>query len=124
MTAIISRFITSRSTGSARKGARLPVNSLLGIQEDSMTGRADIKLPLPSIGDPSSSNGYLTIANNLLPGIELLSLKPNECSFSCALLAAHATECILKSILVHYGMTEDKLVAPMLRQSGVIVDKG
>lgn len=55
------------------------------------------------ISQPTEGDGYMIAARDLLQGAEVLSSLTNIASRSCALLAAHALECILKSFLWHKG---------------------
>jgi len=54
------------------------------------------------MGQPTEGDGYIIVARDLLQGVDALTtLLPNVSSRSCALIAAHALECVLKAFLWH-----------------------
>jgi hypothetical protein len=58
-------------------------------------------------GQLTEEDGYMIVARDLLQGVEALStLPPNVHPRSCAMLAAHALECVLKAFLWHRGKEE------------------
>jgi hypothetical protein len=56
---------------------------------------------------PTQGDGYMIVARDLLQGVEVLSTSPHVSSRSCALIAAHALECVLKSFLWHKGKKKE-----------------
>lgn len=62
-----------------------------------------VVLPSFELKQPTQGDGYLTVAQNLLEGAEVLSNQKKIHPRSCALLAAHALECTLKAFLWHNG---------------------
>lgn len=57
---------------------------------------------------PQSIKAFLIVANDLLPGIRVLSplsIHPR----GCALLASHVLECILKALLLHKGINSTEI---------------
>lgn len=64
----------------------------------------NISLPAMQMLQPTEGDGYLIVARDLFLGVEALSvLPPTIPSRGCALLAAHALECVLKAYLWHAG---------------------
>jgi hypothetical protein len=59
---------------------------------------------------PRPSEGFLAIGRDLVPAVETLAAGPNVMALS--ILAGHATECLLKAMLSHAGMTETALAKP------------
>ena len=60
---------------------------------------------LPAFGmvPPDQLGAYMTVARDLLQGVETLSGVKNIHPRSCALIAAHSLECALKAFLWHKG---------------------
>jgi hypothetical protein len=57
-----------------------------------------------TMGQLTEGDGYMIVARDLFQGVEALSkLPPSIHPRSCALLAAHALECVLKAFLWHKG---------------------
>ena len=67
-----------------------------------MSNSISTALPDLSMGQPTEGDGYIIVARDLLQGVDALTtLLPNVSSRSCALIAAHALECVLKAFLWH-----------------------
>ena len=60
-------------------------------------------LPALCMVQPTEGDGYMIVARALLQGVEELSILTYISPRSCALLAAHALECVLKASLWHKG---------------------
>ena len=61
------------------------------------------ELPPLAICQLTEGDGYMIVARDLLRGVEVLSSLTNIAPRSCALIAAHALECVLKAFLWHKG---------------------
>lgn len=60
------------------------------------------------MGKPTEGDGNMIVAQNLLQGVETLSiLPPSIHPRSCALLAAQALECALNAFLLHKGKEKE-----------------
>jgi hypothetical protein len=55
----------------------------------------------------SQIDAYMTVARDLLQGVEVLSGLNNIHPRSCALIAAHSLECALKAFLCHKGKQKE-----------------
>jgi len=64
-------------------------------------------LPAFCMDKPTQGEGYIIIARDLLQGVEALSTLQNIPSRCCALIAAHALECVLKAFLWHKGKKKE-----------------
>ena len=65
-------------------------------------------LPALQLGQPIQGGSYMIVARDLLQGVEALStFPPNVSSRGCALIAAHALECVLKAFLWHKGKKKE-----------------
>jgi hypothetical protein len=61
-------------------------------------------VPALRMVQPTEGKGYMIVARDLLQAVEALSiLPPNVSPRGCALIAAHALECVLKAFLWHKG---------------------
>jgi|JI6StandDraft_1071083.scaffolds.fasta_scaffold105966_2 hypothetical protein len=67
------------------------------------TGSSDITLPSLEMRQPDEGDGYLVVARDLFQGVEALSTHESVPPRACALIAAHALECILKGYLWRKG---------------------
>lgn len=76
--------------------------------------RADITLDPVTVAPVRPVDAYLTIAEAIVPALEVLGQSPVS-SIPAALLAAHALECVLKGALAYSGVTETELKSPALR---------
>jgi hypothetical protein len=57
---------------------------------------------------PTEGKGYMIVARDLLKAVKALSiLPPNVPPRGCAMLAAHALECVLKAFLWHKGKEKE-----------------
>lgn len=72
---------------------------VLMVQEGSSSG--NFVLPALCAVQPTEGDGYMIVARDLLQGVEELSTLTQISPRSCALLAAHALECVLKASLWH-----------------------
>ncbi|MBF0377342.1 MAG: hypothetical protein HQK72_07640 [Desulfamplus sp.] len=72
-------------------------------------GNINISIPLFDMGQPSEKDAYITVARDLLQGVEVLSNFNNINHRACALIAAHALECALKAFLWHKGKKQEIL---------------
>lgn len=68
-----------------------------------MSDGANLALHPLTMVQPTEGDGYLLVARELLLGIDALAALPEVPPRSCALLAAHASECALKAFLWHKG---------------------
>ena len=75
------------------------------VVEDSISVNG--KLSPLCMDNPTEGEGYIIVARDLLQGVEALSPIKNIHPRSCALIAAHALECILKAYLWHRGKKEE-----------------
>jgi len=75
------------------------MGSVLMVQEGSSSG--NFVLPRLCMVQPTEGDGYMIVARALLQGVEELSTLTHISPRSCALLAAHALECVLKASLWH-----------------------
>ncbi len=71
------------------------------VREASSSG--NFVLPRLCVVQPTEGDGYMIVARDLLQGVEELYTLTHISPRSCALLAAHALECILKASLWHKG---------------------
>jgi hypothetical protein len=58
---------------------------------------------------PSPGQGYVGIAEALVPAIEILAGSPHRPAVALSLLCGHAIECALKASLVHRGVPDATL---------------
>lgn len=65
------------------------------------------ELPALRMGQPIQGDAYMIVARDLLQGVEALSALPNVSPRGCALIAAHALECVLKAFLWHKGKKKE-----------------
>ena len=68
--------------------------------------KLSVKITMPAlrVGQPTEGEGYMIVAGDLFQAVEALStLPPNISPRGCAMLAAHASECVLKAFLWHKG---------------------
>jgi hypothetical protein len=63
------------------------------------TGNSDVTLSSLEMRQPDEGDGYLAVARDLFQGVEALSTHESVPPRACALIAAHALECILKAYL-------------------------
>ena len=70
-------------------------------------GRLNATLSAFRMVPPSQLDAYLIVARELLQGVEVLSGFNNINPRSCALIAAHSLECMLKAFLCHKGKIEE-----------------
>jgi hypothetical protein len=70
-------------------------------------GSIDITLPSLEMLQPDNGDGYLVVARDLLQGVKALSSCESIPPRACALIAAHALECILKAYLWHKEKRND-----------------
>ena len=77
------------------------------VEETSISGNAT--LPAFCMGQPTQRDGYIIVAHDLLHGVEALSTLQNISPRGCALIAAHALECALKSFLCHRRKKKENL---------------
>ncbi len=72
-----------------------------------MCNSGNAVLPAIRMRQPTEGDGYMIVARELLPGVEVLSILPNLPSRAAALIAAQALECVLKAFLWHKGKKTD-----------------
>lgn len=65
--------------------------------------RVNSTLPSLQMVKPSQVDAYMVVARDLLQSVEVLSTVNNVSPRGCALIAAHALECLLKAFLSHKG---------------------
>jgi hypothetical protein len=82
-----------------------PIATLTG----NMTEAPNVK------GSPALANSYLGVAQQLLPGIQLLANAKAEAAWSLALLVSHALECVLDAYLSKMGVPDKSLTNHLLR---------
>lgn len=87
-----------------------------------MSNSINVEFPVSSIGQPTEGDGYMTVARDLLQGVEALSTLPHIPKRSCALIAAHALECTLKAFLWHKGRKKE-INDPCVRHNLVLLWK-
>lgn len=66
-------------------------------------GSGKIIVPMPRISQPTEVDGFRVVAEELLQAIDALSTVNGIHPRGCAMLAAHALECMLKAVLWHNG---------------------
>jgi hypothetical protein len=59
------------------------------------------------VGQPTNGDGYLIVARELLPAVEVLSTADKIPPRGCALIAGHTLECTLKAYLWHKGKRDE-----------------
>lgn len=73
------------------------------MSNDTKSVGVDMELPAMTMVQPTSVDGYMIVARDLLPAIEVLSVSPDAPPRGCAMLAGQALECALKAFLCHKG---------------------
>jgi hypothetical protein len=88
-----------------RRGSPL-LETNIGLRRYKTVSYSTGKFTVPALSgvQPTEGDGYMIVARELLQGVEALStLPPNVSPRGCALIAAHALECVLKVFLWHKG---------------------
>ena len=74
-----------------------------------ITGTIEITEESDSVAPPATANSSFGIAENLMPGVQLLARGPVSASFALAFLCAHVLECLLKAYLSKAGLSDASL---------------
>ena len=61
------------------------------------------------VAPPDTVSSSFGVAENLMPGVQLLGRSPVSASFALAFLCAHALECLLKAYLSKAGLSDASL---------------
>ena len=61
------------------------------------------------VAAPDTASSLFGVAENLMPGVQLLGRSSVSASFSLAFLCAHALECLLKAYLSKAGLSDASL---------------